>query len=328
MRRVGLFSSAACGLHDTGWRHPEHQGRLRALMSNLAGALPRLEGHVIPVEGEPAAEGRLASVHSRDHVSRVRGACRAAAESGGLVHIDADTVASPGSWAAALAAAGCVADAVEGVFDGRFESAFCAVRPPGHHATRDRAMGFCLFNNVAIGARHALDRGSAARVLIVDWDVHHGNGTQAIFWQDPDVFYLSMHMADHYPGTGAVQERGAGRGAGTVRNLPLPPGLPPERYVAELLDAVGTAAADFRPDLVLISAGFDSAAGDPLGGFTLRPADFRRVTEGILASSERTARGRVVSVLEGGYDSEVLARCALAHVEGLAGINDSRGERP
>lgn len=328
MRRVGFFHNAACSLHDTGWRHPEHQGRLRAVMSHLAEAMPRLQPGVVPVEGRLADVGRLAGAHSDAHVRQVRESCESARESGGLVHIDPDTVVSPGSWEAALAAAGCVVDAVDAVADGRFESAFCAVRPPGHHATRDRVMGFCLFNNVAIGARHAIQRGSAERVLIVDWDVHHGNGTQEIFWRDPDVFYLSMHLSGHYPGTGSADERGEDPGTGTVRNVPMPPGLPSERYVQELLREVSIAATDFGPEMVFVSAGFDSALGDPLGGFTLEPEDFRRLTDGILSLTEETASGRVVSVLEGGYDSEMLGRCALAHLEGLAGLNAPDGEGP
>ncbi|MDX1577839.1 MAG: histone deacetylase, partial [Gemmatimonadota bacterium] len=187
MNPVGLYQHPDCGRHDTGWRHPEHQGRLRAVMDALEAALPDLEGSIDPVVAEPADPEALTTAHEKGHVDRVRAACDRAAESGEIGAIDADTLVSPASWDAALAAVGCGLAAVDGVLDGRHRAAFCPVRPPGHHATRDRAMGFCLFNNVALAARHALARPDVERVLIVDWDVHHGNGTQDIFYEDPSV---------------------------------------------------------------------------------------------------------------------------------------------
>ncbi len=324
MAAIGLYYHGDCGRHDTGWGHPEHQGRLRAVMGALEAALPELADQVEPVEAAPLDEARLSSVHEPAHVERVRAAVAEAAETGESVALEVDTVVSGASWDAALAAAGCAVAAVEAVCAGRHAAAFCPVRPPGHHATPNRAMGFCLFNSVAIAARHAIEAGLAGRVLIVDWDVHHGNGTQDIFWEDPDVFFLSMHQSPHYPGTGAADERGAGPGRGTTRNVPLPPGLPPERYVDELLTALDEALEGFDPELVLVSAGFDAARGDPLGGFTLEPEHFHRLTVELSRRAAGTAAaGRVVSLLEGGYDPERLGRNCVAH---LGGLRDAAAE--
>jgi len=178
-------------------------------------------------------------------------------------------------------------------------------------------MGFCLFNGVAVAARRVLDRGLARRVLVVDWDVHHGNGTQDIFWEDAEVFYLSMHQSPHYPGTGEADETGAGAGDGRTLNVPLPPGLEPERYESELLEALDRTLEDFAPELVLVSCGFDSARGDPLGGFTLEPEGFRRLTVELARRTRSSAEGRLVSVLEGGYETDRLGQLVVAHLEGL-----------
>jgi acetoin utilization deacetylase AcuC-like enzyme len=228
-------------------------------------------------------------------------------------------VVSPGSWEAALAAAGSAPTAIDAVLDAEVRNAFCLVRPPGHHATVHRAMGFCLFNNIAVGARYAQSRG-VKRVLIVDWDVHHGNGTEEIFDEDPDVFYLSMHQSPHYPGTGLSTHHGRGSGQGATLNLPVPPGLPAERYVSELTTGLERAVEDFAPDLVLISAGFDAAAGDPLAGLTLRPADYHTLTERVMEVAARQCDDRLVSMLEGGYDLDMLATCGLEHVRALCGL--------
>lgn len=322
MSEVGLFHSEICSLHDTGWEHPEHQGRLRAVAGALAKALPDLHTRVIPVDGMPAAKELIELVHDPVYVRSVLDASAAAREGQAIVRLDADTVVSGASGAAALAATGCVVGAIDAVSAGLFESAFCPVRPPGHHATRARAMGFCLFNHIAVGARYAIVEGLADRVLIVDWDVHHGNGTQDIFWRDADVFYVSMHQHPHFPGTGTREETGDGPGAGTTLNVPLPPGLPADRYVESLLDAVRSTAESFRPDLVLISAGFDAAIDDPLGGFTLTDTDFRRLTLEI-AEVARQNEARVVSLLEGGYNPPELGRNVVAHVTALADLATS-----
>lgn len=314
---VGLFQHPDCGRHDTGWGHPEHQGRLRAVMGALERVLPELHADVTPVVPAPADPTTLEPTHTAEHIERVREVCTRSAASGRILRLDPDTTVSPGSWEAALAAAGCGVAAVDAVLDGTFRAAFCPVRPPGHHATPDRAMGFCLFNNVGVAARHALARPDVERVLIVDWDVHHGNGTQDIFYEDPSVFFLSMHQHPLYPDTGMAHERGRGEGEGTTLNLPLPAGLAPERYVEALLDGLDRALAGFTPDLTLISAGFDAGVDDPLGGFTLTEADFATLTHEVVGRTGGSAANRVVSFLEGGYNPDELGRNVAAHLTAL-----------
>jgi acetoin utilization deacetylase AcuC-like enzyme len=307
-KSVALISHADCGRHDTGWGHPEHVGRLRAIPRALRNDF-ELYVSLDHLEGRHASEDELALAHDPGYVASVR----AAAEQGGG-RFDADTIASPGSWDAATAGAGCVLDAVDLALAGETKRAFCAVRPPGHHALRGSAMGFCLFGNVAIGAHYARRTGNLDRVLIVDWDVHHGNGTQALVEQDENIRFVSMHQWPWYPGTGAATDRGPKR---SVWNVPLAPGLPRERYVGELLSAVDQAATGFTPDLVMISAGFDSLAGDPLGGFTLEMEDVTRLTREIVSRAEQWCGGRLVSSLEGGYAPDRLGEAAVVHMRAL-----------
>jgi len=262
------------------------------------------------IEGRHATPDDLGLVHAPEYVARVR----TTASRGELVHVDPDTVISPGSWDAATAAAGCVLDAVDMAIDGRATRSFCAVRPPGHHALRQRAMGFCLFGNVALGAAYARRHHRLDRVLIVDWDVHHGNGTQALVQEDPGIHFVSMHQWPWYPGTGAAADRGPG---GTIWNVPMPADLPAERYVEAFLEAVDAAAVGFTPDLVLISAGFDSMAGDPLGGFTLAPDDFVALTRAMVERASSWCGGRIVSALEGGYAVDQTARACVAHLAAM-----------
>jgi acetoin utilization deacetylase AcuC-like enzyme len=293
----------ACRLHDPGPGHPERPARIDTVLEALR--RPDLTSAVAWCEAQPATREQLERVHPPAYLDSLERLARAG---GGA--LDADTVMSGRSWDAALAAAGAAVAAVErGIERG---AAFAAVRPPGHHALAARAMGFCLLNNVVVAARHAQQLGMP-RVLIVDWDVHHGNGTQALVERDPSIRYVSLHQYPWYPGTGAADERGVGN----VFNVPRPPGLGRETYVRDLLAAVDAALASWggRPDLLLVSAGFDSLAGDPLGGFTLDPEDVAHWTT---AFRERVAPTPVVSVLEGGYGLELLAAGVRAHVRALA----------
>jgi acetoin utilization deacetylase AcuC-like enzyme len=305
---VGYFSHSDCGRHDTGWGHPEHVGRLRGIARALRDDA-ELFGDVVHREGRHATAEELALAHHAAYVERVR-----TLAAGGGGRLDPDTVVSDGSWDAATAAAGCVLDAVDLAIAGELSRSFSAVRPPGHHALANAGMGFCLFGNVALGAHYARRRHGVERVLIVDWDVHHGNGTQALVEREPDIHFVSMHQWPWYPGTGAADDRGP---HGSVWNVPLPGGLPPERYEAALLHAVDAATTGWTPELVLVSAGFDSLRGDPLGGFTLELAHVARLTRGVVERAEGWCGGRVVSVLEGGYDPERLGAAAVTHLRAL-----------
>jgi acetoin utilization deacetylase AcuC-like enzyme len=298
--------------HDTGAGHPERPERLTAIVEQLKqkGLLAKL------VELKPAAAPVewLTKVHTPAYVERVGRSCRA-----GAGYLDsADTPVSTNSYDVALLAAGGVLCAVDAVMEGRVENAFCAVRPPGHHALKERAMGFCLFNNVAIAARYIQHKHKLARVLIVDWDVHHGNGTQACFYDDPTVFYFSTHQSPFYPGTGSAEERGEGSGRGFTLNVPLPAGSEDAQYKQAFEEKLKPAAAAFKPDFVLVSAGFDAAKGDLLGGMKLTPAGYAQLTRIVKEIARQHCQGRLVSVLEGGYHLEALAASVEAHVRTLA----------
>lgn len=308
MTSVAYISHSDCGRHDTGWEHPEHVGRLRAIaraMRNDFALYELLQQH----EGRHATREELALAHDRAYIERV-----AAFVASGGGRIDPDTVVSAGSWDAAIASVGCVLDAVDMAFDGRALRSFAAVRPPGHHAVRDRSMGFCLFGNVAIAAHYAIALHACRRVLIVDWDVHHGNGTQALVQHDPRIRMVSMHQWPWYPGTGAATDRGP---HGNIWNVPMAAGLDPAAYVQALLRAVDEATTDCTPDLVLISAGFDCLLGDPLGGFTLTNGEILTLTSELVARAAHWCGGRLVSALEGGYAPEAVAQAVLVHLTAL-----------
>ena len=316
----GFYLHPASPLHDTGWGHPEHQGRLRALASTVGRDLIALHGHVEHHEGVDGAVEDLLRVHTQSHVDVVRAACARAEEEQAIVALDPDTKVSSASWAAAVGSSGTTIRAVQAVAEGRLRTGFVATRPPGHHATPDQAMGFCLFNNVAVAARWLQAHGHAERVLIVDWDVHHGNGTQEVFYGDPSVFYLSLHAWPHYPGTGSADEHGEGEGAGTTLNVPLPAGTPRDTYRRHFTEALRTATRSFTPDFVLVSAGFDAMAGDPLGGFLLETPDLYAMTVEIVELAVDLCDGRVVTVLEGGYDPPSVGRGAVSVIRALAGL--------
>jgi acetoin utilization deacetylase AcuC-like enzyme len=317
---TALVLNGDCGLHDTGWGHPEHQGRLPGIVNAIYRQTPALLDHVLQHEARPATEAQLQRVHSADHIEAVRGAAARAARTGKIVQLDADTVVSGASWDAALAAAGSAIDAVELVVSGRARSALALCRPPGHHATPDCAMGFCLFNNVAIAARAAQAEHAIERVLIIDWDVHHGNGTQDAFYDDPHVFYLSLHLDGHYPGTGAAAETGIGAGAGATLNVPLRAGTSAAAYRVAFSDAVRRAFDDSRPELVIISAGYDCLTGDPLGGLMLEPEDIHAMTREVMELAGDAAGGRVVAALEGGYVPARAGAGVVATLRAFAGL--------
>jgi acetoin utilization deacetylase AcuC-like enzyme len=307
--RVAFISHADCGRHDTGWSHPEHVGRLRAITRALRND-PALFETVDHVEGRHATPAEIALAHDSAYVELIE---QAAAEGG--KQLDADTVVSAGSWAAATAAAGCVLDGVDRAFAGTSLRSFSAVRPPGHHALRDRAMGFCLFGNVAIAAHYARQRHGISRVLIVDWDVHHGNGTQALVEHEPDIHFVSMHQWPWYPGTGAAEDRGPHN---NVWNVPMPAALSPGDYVDALERGIDSATHGFAPELILISAGFDSLSGDPLGGFTLENEHIEKLTRSLVKRAEAWCGGRLVSALEGGYAPDRLGAACAAHLDALS----------
>ena len=307
MTKVAYISHSDCGIHDTGWSHPEHVGRLRAIPRALRedfDLFQRLDHR----EGRHATASEIALAHDPAYIESIR-----MLADGGGGQIDGDTVASSGSWLAATAAVGCVLDGVDLAVSGEVPRTFAAVRPPGHHALRATGMGFCLFGNVAIAAHYARAMHRLDRVLIVDWDVHHGNGTQALVEEEPAIRFVSMHQWPWYPGTGAASERGCGN----VWNVPMAAGLEPMRYVEALLRAVDAATHGFTPDLVLISAGFDSMRGDPLGGFTLEMEHVEMLTRAMAERSRAWCAGRVVSALEGGYAPEILGAACRVHMEAL-----------
>jgi acetoin utilization deacetylase AcuC-like enzyme len=319
--RTAFLLHPASALHDTGWGHPEHQGRLRALSSTVGRDMLALHGRVEQVATPAEAdEAPLYRVHERAYVAHVRDTVERAAAAGTQMALDPETPVSGESWNAGLGNLGVALQAAGDVAAGRYGNAFVATRPPGHHATPDRAMGFCLFNTVAATARWLQDGGQAERVLVVDWDVHHGNGTQDIFWRDPSVFFLSLHQYPHWPGTGGADERGEGAGEGATLNVPLAPGTPREDYHARFEEALDRTFEVFTPDFVLVSSGFDALAGDPLGGQQLEPEDFHRLTRTLLARAEATCGGRLVALLEGGYHPARTGLAAVAVLRALAGV--------
>ncbi len=308
---TGLVTHQACLGHLPPLGHPESADRLRAVLRALESA-PFQD--LVRLEAPCADETTLLRVHNREHVQAITGKFAADAEKEGYVHIDADTVMSAGSVEAAFRAAGAVSAAVDEIHSGRLRNAFCAVRPPGHHAERTHAMGFCLFNNVAVGALHAREMHGYRRLAIVDFDVHHGNGSQDIFFADENAFYASTHQWPLYPSTGRASEHGV---AGNIVNVPLAAGSGSSEFRAAYETEILPALHRFAPDFIFISAGFDGHRDDPLGGLRLEADDFAWIASAVCDVARTCCGGRVVSVLEGGYDLKALARSAAAHVRAL-----------
>ena len=303
---TALFTHPVCLEHDTGPGHPEQIARLRVILEALTDErFALLDRREAPMAGRDA----LIRAHHAAYVDQAL----AAIPKEGYAAVDPDTIVSPASGEAALRAAGGVIAAIDAVFAGEVSNAFCAVRPPGHHAEADRAMGFCLFNNVAVGAYHARAKHGISPVAVMDFDVHHGNGTQHIFERDPDLFYASTHQMPLYPGTGDVSETGVGN----IVNAPLPPMAGSGPFRAAMERIVIPALDEFKPELLIVSAGFDAHAADPLAQLMLGEADYAWATDALVAVAGRHCNGRLVSALEGGYDLPALARSAATHVERL-----------
>ena len=311
MPLTALAADSGVKQHDGGPGHPEQPSRFDAVLNQFksSGLIQQLQ----PLTSRRASDDELALVHSRDYIALVEAETkerRSQLSTG-------DTPINPYSGEAARLAAGAVLNAVDAVLSAKAPNAFCLVRPPGHHANQTQGMGFCLFNNVAIAARHAQRVYGVERVLIADWDVHHGNGTQDIFYSDGSVLFFSTHQSPWYPGTGAASETGEGEGAGTTINCPFPAGTGSNKIFRAFREVLLPAADAFRPDLILISAGFDSRVGDPLGQFLLTDDDFRQLTELMKDLAAKHCSGRLISVLEGGYSLDGLALATESHVRAL-----------
>jgi acetoin utilization deacetylase AcuC-like enzyme len=302
--------------HDTGQGHPETPERYDAVMRALEQA--GLSKSLRRVEARAATEEEIALCHSRDYIYDVKREI-AAVPSGTVRELSTgDTEVSSRSFEVAIRATGGILSAVDAVIERAASNAFCAVRPPGHHARPEQGMGFCIFNHIAIAARYAQKKHGVDRVLIADWDVHHGNGTQDLFYKDGSVLFFSTHQSPWYPGTGAAGETGEGKGKGCIMNCPFPAGAGREEILSAFRTRLAPAADVFKPALVLLSAGFDSRKGDPLGRFTLSDADFAELTQIAREIADKHAQGRLVSILEGGYNLAGLAAAVTAHVWALS----------
>lgn len=311
MGRTGLVYHPQYLEHDMGVGHPESPDRLRAIISRLqhSGVLRRL----VRIEPFPAADEWITQVHTASYVESLK----RRAPTSGHVSLDPDTSMSAGSLSAAYLAAGGALAAIDAIVAGTVEHVFCAVRPPGHHAERDHAMGFCLFNNVAIAARYLQRHHAMARVLVVDWDVHHGNGTQHIFDDDPSLLFFSTHQYPYYPGTGRGTEAGVGRGAGATINVPMKAGEGDDAYREVFQDVLIPAADAFQPDFVIVSAGFDAHKDDPLAGMGLTEEGYADLTRMVVSIAKRHSQGRLLSCLEGGYNLHALSASVERHVLAL-----------
>ena len=304
---TALFTHPACFGHDPSPGHPESPARLRRVLQTLDA--PEFET-LLRREAPRATTAQIAAMHPARQIDRIF----AKIPQSGYAQVDRDTIASPGSGEAALRAAGALVAAVDAVMAGEADNAFCAVRPPGHHAEAEQSMGFCLFNNVAIGAAHARNAHGLGRIAVMDFDVHHGNGTQAMFWDEPDMLYASTHQMPLYPGSGSATERGA---SGNIVNVPLPPGAGSETFREAMSAVILPAIRKFAPEFLFISAGFDAHLRDPLAQLRFTTDDYRWATEKLCELADGCCAGRVVSTLEGGYDLDALGDAVAVHVRAL-----------
>lgn len=299
--------------HLTGEGHPESPDRLTAIMERLdkTGLLKELA----VIEPKPASEDDVLLVHSKEHLETIKSAWEE-----GLAAITPDTPISEESFRIAMLAVGGVLTGIDKIMACEIRNGMALVRPPGHHATPDHAMGFCLFNNIAIGARHLQKRHSIEKILIVDWDLHHGNGTQEAFYEDPSVLYFSTHQYPHYPGTGSFHETGEGKGKGFTINVPMRAGTPADEFMKKFRDALYERALEFSPEFILISAGFDAHRNDPLGELLLTEDSYAEMTRTVLDIAHKCCKGRVLSALEGGYNLNALAMSVEAHLKVMTGL--------
>lgn len=307
MAKVGFYSHDHYLKHETGPGHPERPERLQHLTQHLKKTDVFAElTHLSP---DPCDINHIKQVHPGNYVESIQNACK-----NGLHYLDSDTVVCEDSYEIGLLAAGAAVEACDAVMQGKVESAFCAVRPPGHHAEPARAMGFCLFNNVAIAARYLQTHHSIKKVCIIDWDVHHGNGTQNAFYDEPTVFYISIHQYPLYPGTGLAEEKGQGNGEGATLNFPSPPGFNDKEYLQIFENDIAPAVRKFNPEFMLISAGFDAHLNDPLANMNVTEEGFARMTQVVYDLANEFCQGRMVSILEGGYNLDALSRSVEHHL--------------
>lgn len=310
--RTALVHHPICLKHDTGEGHPETAARYTVVMDALKGD-QALWQNLIEIEAPAAPRGNILACHTPQHFKRIENAAEE-----GVEYLDADTIVSMQSFEVGLRGAGAACRAIDAVMNGEADNAFVAMRPPGHHATREAAMGFCLFNNAAIAARYAQQKyKEIERVAIVDWDVHHGNGTQGIFFDDPTVFFFSIHQYPWYPGTGSRGETGHGRGRGFTLNVPVKARTPAKEQRRMFEAAIENIAGQFKPDLIVVSAGFDAHLTDPLGQLELENEDFVSLTRTVKNWAKEVCGGKVVSCLEGGYNLKTLGETVRAHVSEL-----------
>lgn len=310
MRKTGLVYHEDYLLHDAGIAHPERAERLVSIIKHLSET--KLLNQLIRIEPYPADIDWIATIHSREYIDSLEKMFEQ-----GITHLDADTGICSVSYRIALLSAGGALAAADAVMDQRVDNVFCAIRPPGHHAEKSRARGFCFFNNIAITARYLQKKYQIEKILIVDWDVHHGNGTQNAFYNDPTVFYFSVHQWPHYPGSGLQIEKGIGSGQDFTLNVPLSGGQGNRDYIEIFENQLVPAANKFQPDFILISAGFDGHYNDPLASMQLTEKGYANLTKIVVNLADEFSRGRIISILEGGYNLDVLARSVATHIEAL-----------